>query len=412
MRIGILSQWYDPETGGPALPGVLARGLRDRGHEVQVVTGFPNYPQGRLYDGYQMHRRLDEVVDGISIRRVALYPAHGGSPVKRMANFASFAASASVSGIGVLKDVDAIWVYNSPATVSAPAELSKLLHGRPHVLHVMDLWPDSILAAGFARPGRGFSVVRRGLDAWCAATYRWASSVAYITYGVGALLRDRGVPESHLHYVPVWADEAVFQPSNDTSIRAELGLDDSFVVLYAGALGKIQAIDSLIDACSRVRDLPAFHCLIAGSGAEGPSLQRRAADLKLDNVTFLGQVSKSEMTRVMAAGDLHLISLRSDPLSSITLPSKVQATLASARPAIVAIDGDAKRVAVESGAGLPVEPGSVDALERAIRSAYASGRSEMSRLGQLGRDYYECEFAAHIGVERVERLLAAGAGAG
>ena len=409
MRIGILSQWYDPETGGPALPGVLARGLRDRGHEVQVVTGFPNYPLGRLYDGYTMHRRTDEVVDDVSIRRVALYPAHGSSPWRRMANFGSFAASASISGISALRRVDAIWVNNAPTTISAAAGLSKLLYGRPHVLHVMDLWPDSVVATGFARPGRSFDLFMRGLDAWCDQTYRWASSVAYIAPGVGELLRERGVPEDKLHYVPVWADETVFFPSQDDSLRLELGLGDAVVLLYAGALGPVQGIDTLVEACARVQDLEGFHCIVAGSGTNELALRRRTAELGLRNLTFLGHKPKPEMTRVMAAGDVHLISLRSDPLSSITLPSKVQATLASGRASIVAIDGDAARVARESGAGIPVTPGSVEELEAAIRSSHGMGRAELAALGRLGRVYYDREFAVDIGVCRVSGMLEAAA---
>ena len=299
----------------------------------------------------------------------------------RLLNFTSFAASVSVSGISALRDVDAIWVYNSPATVSAAAGLSKWLHGRPHVLHVMDLWPDSILAAGFAGSGRAFGLLRHGLDLWCSQTYEWASPVAYITPGVGNLLRERGVPAPKLHYVPVWADEAVFYPTQDDRLRKELNLEDDLVLLYAGALGPIQGIGTLIEACARVRDLKGFHCLIVGSGAEETALQRRAAELKLENVTFLGSVPKARMTGVMATGDVHFVSLRNDPLSAITMPSKMQATLASGKPLIVAVEGDAAAVGEASGAGIPITPGDVHALESAIRAAHSMGRAELSTLG-------------------------------
>ena len=276
------------------------------------------------------------------------------------------------------------------------------------MLHVMDLWPDSVVATGFARPGRSFDLFMRGLDAWCDQTYRWASSVAYIAPGVGELLRERGVPEDKLHYVPVWADETVFFPSQDDSLRLELGLGDAVVLLYAGALGPVQGIDTLVEACARVQDLEGFHCIVAGSGTNELALRRRTAELGLRNLTFLGHKPKPEMTRVMAAGDVHLISLRSDPLSSITLPSKVQATLASGRASIVAIDGDAARVARESGAGIPVTPGSVEELEAAIRSSHGMGRAELAALGRLGRVYYDREFAVDIGVCRVSGVTRSG----
>jgi colanic acid biosynthesis glycosyl transferase WcaI len=405
VRVGILSQWYDPEPGGPALPGVLARGLTTRGHDVQVITGFPNYPQGRIYDGYRMRRRRDEDIDGVAVRRVALYPAHGQRASRRFLNFTSFAASASVSGIGALRDVDVFWVYNSPATISAPARLAKLLMGKPHVLHVMDLWPDSITAAGFDAAVERKGPATTALDAWCRASYRWASSVAYITPGVGRVLRQRGVPAEKLRYIPVWADEEVFSPSHDDRLRVKLGLEGKTVLLYAGALGAIQGLDTLLAACDRVRDVEDFHCVIAGGGAEEAALRAEAARLQLSNVTFLGQIAKPEMTEVMALGDVHLVSLSRHPLSEITLPSKIQATLASGRPALVAVDGDAAAVAEQSGAGIPVTPGDPQAMERAIRHVCSLGRGALAQMGERGRTYYEENFALEIALDRIEEAL-------
>ena len=144
MRIGILSQWFDPEPGPASLPGVLARGLVDRGHDVQVVTGFPNYPTGLLDSRYRMSRRLDERIGVVDVRRVALYPSHDGSVAGRLGNYASFGASAVASGIGAFRGVDAIWVYASPITVSWPLWAARLTMGLPGSAHALDLWPDTL----------------------------------------------------------------------------------------------------------------------------------------------------------------------------------------------------------------------------------------------------------------------------
>jgi colanic acid biosynthesis glycosyl transferase WcaI len=404
MRVGILSQWFDPEPGASSLPGVLARALVARGHDVQVVTGFPNYPTGRLYDGYQMRRRVDEVVRGVPVRRVALYASHNDSLVQRSANYGSFALSALASGVRALRDVDALWVYNSPASIALPMWWSRYAQGVPTVLHIMDLWPDSILASGFARPGRAYSVVERGVHAWCNGMYRASSSVAYISPGIGPLIASRGVPEEKLHYVPVWTDEEVFRPATAT-LRERLGIhSDQVVLLYAGALGDQQALEPLITACSMIND-PRLVCLVAGAGIAEQRLRALAESSGATNVRFIGLIPKQEMTEVMASGDVHYVGLHTGSLSKITLPSKLQATMACAKPLIVAVEGDAAKVATESGGGFAVVPGRPEELAHTIRRVLAMTHEELTTMGRAARSYYDRTFSVEIGVDRVEHLL-------
>jgi colanic acid biosynthesis glycosyl transferase WcaI len=147
MKFGILTQWFDPEPGGGAIPGALARALASRGHEVTVLTGFPNYPSGEIYPGYSIRSKQDGWQDGVRLRRVALYPSHDTSSAHRMLNYGTFAVSATTLGLPIFRGLDAIWVYNSPASIAAPMWAAKYLLGVPHVLHVMDLWPDSIFVS-------------------------------------------------------------------------------------------------------------------------------------------------------------------------------------------------------------------------------------------------------------------------
>lgn len=404
LRAGLLTQWYDPEPGPASLPGILARGLRDRGHQVQVLTGFPNYPTGDVSPGYRVKRKLDEHLDGVDVRRVALYPSHDSSTARRLANYTSFGLSAMASGGNVLRGLDALWVNYSPITVAMPMWLARYGFGVPCVAHVLDLWPDTVLAGGFAHEGLPFRAARASLNAWCGAMYRAAESVAYISPGVGDVLHSRGVEARRLQYVPMWADEHVFHPSND-HLRAELRLrGEQIVCLYAGTLGHAQGLDSLIDACEMVSD-DRFVCLIAGSGTAEESLRRRTAERKLSNVRFLGRLPKERMTALMAAGDLHYVGLRSHALSSITMPSKVQATLAAGRALLVAAEGDAASVAIDSGAGFAAHPDRPEEIAERIRAACQIGRHGLARLGEQARRYYEHNFAAELGVRRIEALL-------
>ncbi|SCL31892.1 Glycosyltransferase involved in cell wall bisynthesis [Micromonospora pallida] len=404
MRFGLLSQWFDPEPGPAALPGVLARGLAARGHDVRVLTGFPNWPTGRLAPGYRITRRADEVADGVHVRRVALYPSHDGSALRRLATYGSFAASALVSGTPALRGLDALWVSNSPITVAAPMWFLRYAHRTPVVLHVLDLWPDSVRASGFLHSGRGGPrLAERAMHTWCGAMYRAAARVAYISPGVGEVLARRGVPEEKLVHVPMWADETPTPPAPD--LRAELGITaDRVVLVYAGTLGEAQGLDTLVDACALVDD-PRLLCLVAGSGTAERRLRDRAATTRLTNLRFLGQLPRERMPALMAAGDIHYVGLRAGGMSAYTMPSKVQATLAAGRALLVAAEGDAATVARDSGAGITARPGDPGSVAAAMREVCQLGREKLHLLGGAGRAYYERTFSVAAGVARIEAAL-------
>lgn len=404
MRFGLLTQWYDPEPGPAALPGVLARGLRQRGHDVQVLTGFPNYPTGKLAPGYRLLPRLDEQLDGVEVRRVFLYPDHGSSVIHRLANYGSFGMSASALGGRALRNLDAIWVNYSPITVAGPMWLARYLYKVPAVVHVLDLWPDTLLAAGFASEGRLYKAGSPLLQGWCNAMYRAASDVAYISPSVGSVLQERGVPAEKLNYVPMWADEHIFRPA-DRDLRSHLGLrDDEIVLLYAGALGEAQGLDSLIDACARVQDRR-FVAVIAGSGLAEDSLRQRVDQLGLSNVRFIGRVAQPEMTDLLATADLCYVGLRPHRLSKITMPSKTQSCLAAGKPLLVAAEGDVASVADESGAGFVARPDDPDGIADAIAQAVRLGRQGLAQRGRQAHSYYQRTFSVQRGVDTIERLL-------
>jgi colanic acid biosynthesis glycosyl transferase WcaI len=406
LKFGILSQWYDPEPGSAAVPGVLARALRGRGHDIQVVTGFPNYPTGELEPGYRMSRRTDEVTaEGIRIRRVALYPSHDRSPLRRAANYASFAISASASATSTLRGLDAVWVYNSPATVGLPSWLCSLRGGPPHLMHVVDLWPDSLLFSGLMS-SRAYAVAEPLLEPWCEFTYRQAAEIAGISQGICDRLVARGVPGRKVHYVPLWADENLYRPRpRDEALAARLGVGQDFVLLYAGNLGDAQGLDGLLDVLTRVGDLSHFHCLIAGSGVAEARLRNRATQLRLGNVTFLGRWPAPDIGSLMSIGDVHLVSLADHPLTPITLPSKLPTTLASGRAVIACAVGEPVRVVTDARAGWAVLPNDPNAFEGALREAYALGREGITELGVNARRWYECKFSIARGVSSLESML-------
>lgn len=427
MRFGLLTQWFDPEPGPAALPGVLARGLAARGHDVTVLTGFPNYPSGRLAPGWRQERRRTERVGGLDVTRVALYPSHDNSPLHRSLNYGSFAASATVSGLSALRDVDALWVSYSPVTVGLPMLLARARFGVPLVCWVGDVWPDTLCAGGFAPAGRLGSAASAAVSAWCGRLYAASERVVVISPGAVGLLAGRGVPEERIAYVPLWADEDRFAPATPAQraagedLRRRLRIaGDDVVLLYAGALGSAQGLDTLVEA-TRLHETveaakaaggpagdshrPRLHVVIAGSGTREADLRAQAARAGLGRVHFLGRRPPEEMPALLAAADAAYIGLAPHPLSAATMPSKTQASLAAGKALVVAADGDVAAVAADSGAGAAVGSGDAAGLSAILAGMCHRGRDGLAAEGRVGRAYYERTFGRARGIAATEAIL-------
>lgn len=404
MKIGIVSQWYDPEGGSAAVPGAISRALAGLGHEVHVLTGFPNYPSGRIYPGYRIRSYQFESLGGVGVHRVPLVPSHDRSAVKRAANYLSFAGSASAR-LRILRSVDAWLVYSTPATVAIPALIAEALYRRPFVLLIQDLWPDTVLESGFVKSGSALALITRCLHSFCHLTYRKAAAVAVTAPGMAEVLRERGVPADKLSVVPNWVDEKLFHPKARTdALAAEFGLR-GFVVMYAGTLGDLQGLETAIEAAEVLGDIPEFTFVLVGSGVAEPRLRALAQHKTRRNIVFLGQQPLDRMAALMALSDVQLVSLRDLPLFRAILPSKVQAVLASGRPIIGSVPGDAGRLIQESGAGLTVPPGDVGALAGAVRQMYEMGQQKRDVMGARGREFYLERLSEQVGSTELALLL-------
>jgi glycosyltransferase involved in cell wall biosynthesis len=325
-----------------------------------------------------------------------------------MANYASFAATATLSARSVLRGADALWFYSSPPTVVAPVKMAALRGGPRVMMHLMDLWPDSLYASGFASSGFRRSHMGLRLEQAIAWTYDAVDVVAYISPGVGRLLVSRGADESKLRYVPLWADESTFFPrARDLEARQFLGVGDRVVLLYAGQVGETQGLDTLLDACELMKGDDGFVCFIVGTGTALERLRADARQRSMENVRFLGSLAQEEIPSLLAAADAVYVGLRDDPGMECTLPSKIQATLASGRPIIASLAGDAAAV-VEAAGGWVCKPGDVQGLYSAILSMTSLDQSALDARGIASRNYYESEFSLARGVGRVVDALAGG----
>jgi len=406
VRIGLITQWYDPEVGAAAIYGSVARTLAQRGHEVRVLTGFPNYPSGRIYAGYRRRPYQREMREGVAVHRAPLLISHDKRPLHRSANYLSFAGSSTAIGGATFGGVEVSLVSSSPMTVAIPAMALRATRRIPYVLWVQDMWPQTVTASGFL-DGRIAAVVEQGLHRFCDVVYRGAARIAVTSPGMAGLIADRGIPSSKISFVPNWADEARFHPSARTlQAAAEFGPFRPFTVMYAGSLGDIQGLHTVIAAADMLRTREDIGFVFVGSGVAEHSLRAEVAARHLDNVRFLGIQPLDRMSEILALGDVQLVALRDLPIFRCTLPSKVQATLAAGRPVVGVVAGDAATV-IDAAGGLTVPPGAPADLAAAVDRMSRMDKSNLLRLGERGRLYYEEHLGRSAGGARLEDLLQA-----
>ncbi|MGN0064108.1 MAG: glycosyltransferase family 4 protein [Nocardioides sp.] len=400
MKLAFVTQWYDPEVGSAAIPGAIVRALKARGHDVEVVTGFPNYPTGEVYEGYRVKPYSRETLRGVTVHRVPLFASHDDSAARRILNFLSFMVSASTLGAFLARRADAALVYSTPGTVGAAGWVLRRVFGTPFVLYVQDVWPDTVTATGMM-PARLVRPSEWILHRFCNAVYRSAAHIAVISPGMKDLLVERGVRPEDVTVVHNWIDEDVFHPAPRRPRR-----EGALEVMYAGNLGDVQGLDTAVRAVAKARTSVDVTLRMIGSGVAEESLRRLAAELGVsDHVRFEGSRTLAEMAGVLADADVQLVCLKDDPLFHLTMPSKIQAILASGRPLITSAPGDAARLTDESGAGWSAAAGDADALAALFVRASGLSQTELDELGAAGRRFYETRLGASVGAAGLEKAL-------
>jgi len=400
MRILFLTQWFQPEPFFKGLP--FAKALREKGHDVEVLTGFPNYPGGKVYPGYRVRFYQRDTMDGIPVHRVALYPSHDKSAIRRIINYLSFSLSAFLFGPWRVEKPDVIYVYNL-VTLGPPAFLLRFLFGAKVIIDVQDLWPESVANSKML----GHKVVLNVLNGICGWIYRGADQVTVLSPGFKQELINRGVAPEKIEVSYNWCDEtsiAVDASPVGAVIPPEFA--GKFVVLFAGAMGLAQGLDTVLDCARLCREtLPDIQFVLIGGGVDRPRLQKRAEEMGVDNVIFLPPRSMERMGEIFALADALLVHLKDDPLFRITIPSKTQAYLYTGKPIIMAMRGDAADLVREAGAGIVCEPDDPQEMMNAIKALCEMPVIKRQKMGEAGHRYYMNHLSFNQGVKQFERIM-------
>ncbi|EKA61349.1 glycosyltransferase [Janibacter hoylei PVAS-1] len=401
-RVLYLTQWFTPEP--VAIPRWIADALRRRHWDVEVITAHPNYPTGRVQDGYDPRTYMRELISGYQISRAPVYPSRDQSPARRMLTYISWAISCIPVTLWRCARADVVLVYSSPATAALPAMVARVILRKRYVLFVQDIWPDSVTSSGFIGSPLLAKWVANALSRFVGLSYRLSDAVAVISPSAVLELEMRGVPAGKLVYVPNWADETVMRPrAKKGTLVQELGLSDKdFLLTYAGTLGPSQNLATAISAVSLAPGN--VHLALIGDGVARTALRAQAEDLAKDRIHFIDPVSLHEASELMAEADAQLISLADDPLFHMTMPSKVQSVLASGSVVVAAVSGDAAEVLADAGAWLAA-PGDVQQLSDAISEVAALRDSDLAAARARSRAYYEENLSEVVGAARLSAVL-------
>lgn len=397
-RILILSIYHDPEP----IPktGELARELRRRGHDVTVVTAFPHYPSGQLYAGYRLAPWRWEMRDGVRILRTFIYPYHGRNGALRVLNYLTWMLS-SIQAAWLAPRCDVIYVWHPPLTVGVSAWVISKLKRAPYVYDVQDLWPESALASGLMRPGRLVDFLYRLAD-W---VYARAPRILVVSEAAARYLQDRGVDPAKISVAHHWVDTAAFERQSHRDVRSEFGWADKFIVMFAGNLGMVQGLETVINAAALLRDRKDIEFVFVGDGSDRARLESLVSRDRLTNVHFLGRHPQDEMPAFMAAADALLVHLRRSQIADHAIPTKILSYMAAGRPIICATHGAAAELVRAAAAGVIATPDDPAAMAEAVTHVASLAPDMKSKLGKNGREYLAAYFAKQAIIDEYERVL-------
>jgi colanic acid biosynthesis glycosyl transferase WcaI len=385
VKILYVSQYFPPEMGAPAARAdELARHWVRMGHDVTVLTGFPNHPTGVVPVEWRSRLRgllYKETVDGVHVARTWLWPLPNRKAHERIRNYASFWVSASVSGLGLQKP-DVV-VGTSPQLLVALSGWWLAWWKRvPFVFEVRDLWPESLAAVGAGSEG---SALHRTLNTIAGFLYRRSDHIVVVTPAFkDHLIQHWNVPTQKISIVENGVETDLFRrcPPEKAS-----GTEGRFLICYIGTMGMAHGLETLIAAAEQLQQtLPNAMFLLIGEGAEKERIEQLAAARRLSNIRFLGQQPRESIPGYIAGVDVCLVMLKKTELFKTVIPTKLLEYMSCEKAVIVAVDGQARKIVEEAGAGIFVEPEDSSALAEAIRKLAADPERSL-RMGTNGRQY-------------------------
>jgi glycosyltransferase involved in cell wall biosynthesis len=388
MKFLVLSQYFPPEVGATQVRlASMCRELVRAGHQVEVVTGMPHHPVGKIFPGYRRRFHRREFQGGVRVHRMWLYAA-SGSGWRRVLSYLSFALTC-LFGVVLAREPDYIFVDSPPLFLGASGWLASVYWKCPLIFNVADLWPDSVLDLGVMKEGV-FVKAAFAFERWI---YKQSYFINAVTRGIyEVLLNRKNVPSTKILFLPNGVDTTIIQPLPvDEALKKQLGLTDKSVAIYAGNHGYAACAEQILQAAKLLTNHPELHFLFVGDGPDKPRLQRMASDLQLPNTTFLASVPLERLPSYLSIADIALITLRNAGVTRGARPAKTFVMMAAAKPIVLAAEGEAIELIESSGAGLVVPSGKPQQFAAAILSMHQNAPAAR-QMGIRGLTYVRENF--------------------
>lgn len=389
MRLLVVSQYFWPE--GFRINDVVSS-LIDKGVEVDVLTGKPNYPEGAVFDGYRAWGCQVESWAGATVYRVPLFPRGSRSAWRLALNYLSFIVTGLMLGPWLLRkrQYDLVFVYGlSPILLAIPGIFLAWIKRRKLILWVQDLWPESLSATGYVRSTR----VLRAVEWVVRWIYRHTDlllvqSRAFVE-PVAAL-----APGKPIAYYPNSVEGTFAKPpSPDVALPEVPSLDEGFAVVFAGNVGAGQGVDVIVEAAALLKDIPQIRFVVFGQGSRWDWMREQVQAQELSNLHLPGRFPVDTMPGLMQKAGALLVTLADKPIFAMTVPNKVQAYMAVGRPILACLNGEGARLVVEEAhAGLSVPAQDAKALAAAVLQMYQMPFEDRARMGANGRRYFKAHF--------------------
>lgn len=399
MKILIVTQYFWPEN---FKINDIALGLVEKGHKVEILTCKPNYPSGKFTKGYTFFSKRVEFWNNIKIHRSGVIPRGNGSGIHLFSNYISFAILGSIRALFIRSKFDKIIVFEpSPITVGIPAIFAKYIFKAPIYFWVQDLWPASIYAGG----GINNKVIINIFDWLTRIIYKHSTKILVQSKAFIPYILNQKIDLKKLEYYPNTTEDFYQFKHPDPQLLSSL--PNGFKIIFAGNIGEAQSFDTLLLTAKLLNDENKLvYWLILGDGRMKEYVKKKITELRLENnFLLLGTFSSDKMPDYFSCADVLIVSLKKDPIFSLTIPSKVQSYMACGKPIIASLDGEGARIIEEAKAGFISRAEDAFALKDSINKALALSSSELLQIGKNARNYFENEFERSQLIDKLEFIL-------
>ncbi|MCS4301631.1 glycosyltransferase family 4 protein [Chryseobacterium sp. BIGb0232] len=399
MKILIVTQYFYPEN---FKSNDMAFELQKRGHEVTVLTGIPNYPEGEIYDGYGFSENREQIINGVKVIRALLLPRGKGGGIRIFLNYFSWAFFASLKArkLSSREKYDAIIVHEpSPITQFYPALAIKKIHKTPIYFWVMDLWPESLEIAG----GVKNKLVLNFFTKMVQKFYNESEKILITSKGFKKSILEKGNYEDKIEYFPNWAEDTI---SSGNLVYAIPELPDGFKVMFAGNIGEAQDMESIMQAALQLKKNTDIKIILVGDGRKMSFVHDFIKEHSLQETVYtMGRFPVEAMASFFNAADILLVSLKDDPIFNLTVPAKVQAYMSSGKPIMAMLNGEGAENIKEADCGFTVPAGDGDQLAQRIAEAAQKNKEELNIMGLNGKSFYEKNYKMEECISNLEKII-------